>query len=132
MQYLAMTRSGNCSLTVLDFKVTLLTSKLVSGLVKFGPHRHQVLNSSMQLVVEFADVRILAFGTLNKPRSPFLVNPNAHNFLIPPGMDIDAASPFGFNAHSQLASASHPNVGFRKGTNVSGVYWILQSKLDNH
>jgi hypothetical protein len=40
------------------------------------------------LVVEFADVRILAFGTLNKPRSLFYVNNNAHVFLHPPGIDM--------------------------------------------
>jgi hypothetical protein len=40
----------------------------------------------MQLVVEFADVRILAFGVLNKARTMFL-NFNAHALLHPPGIE---------------------------------------------
>jgi len=39
-----------------------------------------------QLVVELADVRILALGTITKPRSNFSINPNAHHFLNPPGI----------------------------------------------
>ncbi|KAG6821510.1 hypothetical protein H0H93_000019 [Arthromyces matolae] len=39
-----------------------------------------------KLVVTFADVRILAVGTLNRPRSTFTFNPNAHMFLHPPGI----------------------------------------------
>jgi hypothetical protein len=42
-----------------------------------------------QLVVELADVRVLAFGTLNRPRSTLTINPNAHMFLHPPGVDAD-------------------------------------------
>ena len=48
-----------------------------------------------QLVVEFADVRILAFGVLNAPRSPLTVNRNARRLLQPPGVypsTTDAAS----------------------------------------
>jgi hypothetical protein len=45
------------------------------------------MNGRIQLVVEFADVRVLAFGTLANPRSPFLVNVNAHHFLHPKGID---------------------------------------------
>ncbi|CAA7260066.1 unnamed protein product [Cyclocybe aegerita] len=44
------------------------------------------LETRIRVVVELADVRILAFGTLAKPRSHFLVNPNAHIFLNPPGV----------------------------------------------
>jgi hypothetical protein len=40
------------------------------------------------VVVRFADVQILAFGTLNRP-STLTVNPNAHIFLHPPGVDAD-------------------------------------------
>lgn len=39
-----------------------------------------------QLVIELADVRILALGTITKPRSNFSINPNAHLFLNPPGI----------------------------------------------
>ena len=36
--------------------------------------------------MEFADVRILAIGVWNKPRSTFLINKNARRFLQPPGI----------------------------------------------
>ena len=42
-----------------------------------------------QLVVEFADVRILALGVLHKPRSSFILNRNARIFLHPPGVEKD-------------------------------------------
>ncbi|OBZ76557.1 hypothetical protein A0H81_03858 [Grifola frondosa] len=45
------------------------------------------LETHIRLVVEFADVRILALGVLNKPRSSFTVNHNARIFLHPPGTD---------------------------------------------
>ena len=38
------------------------------------------------MIVEFADVRILALGVLNNPRSNFSVNDNAHALLHPPGV----------------------------------------------
>lgn len=41
---------------------------------------------TMKLVVEFADVRILAFGVRNKPRSTFMINSNARMLLQPPGI----------------------------------------------
>ncbi|KAE9409971.1 hypothetical protein BT96DRAFT_462336 [Gymnopus androsaceus JB14] len=45
------------------------------------------LETRIRLVVQLADVRILAFGTLDRPRSTLTVNPNAHTFLHPPGID---------------------------------------------
>ena len=39
-----------------------------------------------KLVIELADVRILALGTITKPRSNFSINSNAHLFLNPPGI----------------------------------------------
>lgn len=41
--------------------------------------------------MQFADVRILAIGVLNKPRSTFGVNANARALLHPPGIDKDEA-----------------------------------------
>lgn len=41
----------------------------------------------MQLVVEFADVRVLAFGVLNRPRGKYTINENARIFLHPPGIE---------------------------------------------
>ncbi|KAL0949254.1 hypothetical protein HGRIS_009332 [Hohenbuehelia grisea] len=45
------------------------------------------LETRVRLVLELADVRILAFGTLNRPRASRNINPNAHAFLHPPGID---------------------------------------------
>jgi len=45
------------------------------------------LETHIRLVVELADVRILAFGVLNKPRGTFTVNDNARAFLHPPGIE---------------------------------------------
>ncbi|KAJ7228426.1 hypothetical protein GGX14DRAFT_692450 [Mycena pura] len=42
-----------------------------------------------RLVVQLADVRILALGTLDRPLSPLTVNPNAKVFLHPLDMDND-------------------------------------------
>ncbi|EIM85716.1 uncharacterized protein STEHIDRAFT_169568 [Stereum hirsutum FP-91666 SS1] len=45
------------------------------------------LETHIRLVVQFADVRILAFGVLNNPRGKYSVNPNARRFLHPPGIE---------------------------------------------
>jgi hypothetical protein len=44
------------------------------------------LETRVRVVVELADVRILAFGTLSK-RTPLSYNANAHAFLHPPGIE---------------------------------------------
>ncbi|KAF8580596.1 hypothetical protein K439DRAFT_1356611 [Ramaria rubella] len=43
------------------------------------------LDTHIRVVVQFADVRILALGVQHKPRKSFQVNPNASLFLHPPG-----------------------------------------------
>ncbi|CCM00657.1 uncharacterized protein FIBRA_02695 [Fibroporia radiculosa] len=45
------------------------------------------LPPSVRVLVEFADVRILAFGVLSKPKTIFGVNPNARQLLHPPGVE---------------------------------------------
>ncbi|CAL1701303.1 unnamed protein product [Somion occarium] len=47
------------------------------------------MQTHIRLVVEFADVRILAFGVLHKPRSTFRINRNARILLHPPGVEKD-------------------------------------------
>ncbi|KAJ7584261.1 hypothetical protein C8J56DRAFT_1089809 [Mycena floridula] len=47
------------------------------------------LETRVRLVVQLADVRILALGTLNKPKSTLTINTNAHIFLHPPGITVD-------------------------------------------
>ncbi|KAF9029775.1 hypothetical protein BJ165DRAFT_1520323, partial [Panaeolus papilionaceus] len=49
------------------------------------------LDTRIRAVVDLADVRVLAFGTLGKPRNHFAVNSNAHLFINPPGVYIDSS-----------------------------------------
>ncbi|KAF8272122.1 hypothetical protein EI94DRAFT_1770049 [Lactarius quietus] len=46
------------------------------------------LETHIRLVVQLADVRILALGVLNNPRGTFTVNRNARAFLHPPGIEM--------------------------------------------
>jgi len=46
------------------------------------------LETHIRLVVQLADVRILALGVLNNPRGAFTVNRNARAFLHPPGIEM--------------------------------------------
>lgn len=41
-------------------------------------------DTCIRVVVQLADVRVLAFGVQHKPRKSFHINPNAGNFLHPP------------------------------------------------
>ncbi|KAF8639687.1 hypothetical protein AX17_000951 [Amanita inopinata Kibby_2008] len=50
----------------------------------FSPH--VIFNEMKQVILELADVRILAFGTLSK-RTLLNYNPNAHALLHPPGIE---------------------------------------------
>ncbi|KDQ64356.1 hypothetical protein JAAARDRAFT_187693 [Jaapia argillacea MUCL 33604] len=45
------------------------------------------LETHIRLVVQFADIRVIALGVLNKPRGPFSINLNARAFLHPPGIE---------------------------------------------
>ncbi|EGO02029.1 hypothetical protein SERLA73DRAFT_104286 [Serpula lacrymans var. lacrymans S7.3] len=45
------------------------------------------LETRVRLVVEFPDVRIIALGVLNRPKTQFTVNANARAFLHPPGIE---------------------------------------------
>jgi hypothetical protein len=41
----------------------------------------------LQSLVEFADFRVLTFGTMTTPRTPASINVNAHLLLNPPGIE---------------------------------------------
>ncbi|GJE84346.1 hypothetical protein PsYK624_004220 [Phanerochaete sordida] len=49
------------------------------------------LETRIRLIVELADVRIIALGVLNKPRGTTSVNPYARVLLHPPGIERDDA-----------------------------------------
>ncbi|KAK0190804.1 hypothetical protein F5146DRAFT_1103070 [Armillaria mellea] len=76
------------------------------------------LETRIRLVVTLADVRILAFGTLNRPRSTLMVNPNAHIFLHPPGIEVDEN-----DTNPRMQRTDHP-------VTDHGVY-PMSDELDN-
>ncbi|KAJ3574790.1 hypothetical protein NP233_g1519 [Leucocoprinus birnbaumii] len=45
------------------------------------------LETWRRVVIELADVRIIAFGVLSRPKTTLSINPNAHMLLRPPGIE---------------------------------------------
>ncbi|KAG6830328.1 hypothetical protein H0H92_001263 [Tricholoma furcatifolium] len=82
-KYIVLNRNGSAN----ELEIT---SRSFNPLVIFNEMKLQSnlshLETRIRLVAEFADVRILAFGTLNRPRSTLTFNPNAHLFLHPPNI----------------------------------------------
>ncbi|KAG2042185.1 hypothetical protein BDR03DRAFT_854604 [Suillus americanus] len=48
------------------------------------------LSPTIRVIATFTDVRIIAIGVLHMPRSPLIVNRNAHALLHPPGIEVGA------------------------------------------
>ncbi|KAJ7232220.1 hypothetical protein B0H12DRAFT_1261748 [Mycena haematopus] len=71
------------------------------------------LEMRVRLVVQFADVRVLALGTLNRP-SPLTVNSNANALLHPPGILSESNGPFG-----TLSEYSHLNYPLPAQTHIN-------------
>jgi len=65
-----------------------------------------VTHVTSQPVLDLQDLRILALGTLDRPRTNFPVNPNAHLFLNPPGV---YANPVESNTISNSRSLQKPS-----------------------
>lgn len=59
------------------------------------------------------DVRVIALGVINRPRTPLMVNRNARAFLYPPGLEPPGT---GIDGNGPI---SHPNASDSKtsGTN---------------
>ncbi|KIP12755.1 hypothetical protein PHLGIDRAFT_20795 [Phlebiopsis gigantea 11061_1 CR5-6] len=93
------------------------TSRNFSPVLVFDDHKMQSnldhLETRIRLVVELADVRIIALGVLNKPRGSTTVNEKARTFLHPPGIDRNDA---GQGPHRgmiyPLPARSHANYPF--------------------
>jgi len=64
------------------------------------------LETHIRLVVQLADVRILAFGVLNNPRGAFTINRNARAFLHPPGIDMASEKGGGKDSSSSADAKS--------------------------
>ncbi|EKM79873.1 hypothetical protein AGABI1DRAFT_106215 [Agaricus bisporus var. burnettii JB137-S8] len=44
------------------------------------------LDTQQRVILELTDVRIIAFGTLSRPKTTLTINPNAHMLVQPPGI----------------------------------------------
>jgi hypothetical protein len=82
----------------------------------------------MQLVVEFADVRILAFGVLNKARTMFL-NSNAHAFLHPPGIEREILLDASRETDTSIGSSDKIQDLDVKNIYSRRLSWVLPSAL---
>ncbi|KAJ7721188.1 hypothetical protein DFH07DRAFT_303044 [Mycena maculata] len=85
-RYVVLNRNGSANLLEASSRSFNPVVVLNDLRVQHNMHR---LEMRVRLVVQFADVRIIALGTLNQPRSPLTVNPNAKAFLHPPGVESD-------------------------------------------
>ncbi|KLO19939.1 hypothetical protein SCHPADRAFT_817392 [Schizopora paradoxa] len=85
-KFIVLNRNGSANLLS-------STSRSFNPLVLFNEMKIQNnlahLETRIRVVVEFADVRIIALGVLNNPRSPLSINNNARAFLHPPGLRRD-------------------------------------------
>jgi hypothetical protein len=84
--------------------------------------------SIVQLVVELADVRILAFGTLGRPRSTVMINPNAHILLHPPGIESVGGGPAPKITHRVEDHGVYP-IGATSITSQCGLIYFQPSRL---
>jgi len=66
------------------------------------------LEMRARLVVQFADVRVLVFGTLNRPPSPLTVNSNAKVLLCPPGIFPDSTNTGSFTTTAEYSLLKYP------------------------
>jgi len=91
-KYIVLNRSGSAN--ELETSSRNFNPVAVFNEIKLQSNLSQ-LETRIRLVLQLADVRILAFGTLTKPRTNLTVNPNARIFLNPPGIMPDSqTSPY--------------------------------------
>lgn len=82
-KYIVLNRNG--SVNLLETSSRNFNPQLLFNEMKIQNNLAH-LETHIRLVVELADVRILAFGVLTKPRSPFSINENARILLHPLGI----------------------------------------------
>lgn len=84
-----------------------------------------------QLVVELTDVRIIAFGVLNKPRGSTTANTNARILLHPPGVEKNAAEGVAERANTaepESKSSTRPPLGQLRIIDVLGAFYTYMSR----
>ncbi|KAH8118654.1 hypothetical protein DFH11DRAFT_1568580 [Phellopilus nigrolimitatus] len=105
-KYIVLNRNGSANLLEVSSR-TFNPLHLVNEMKIQNNLAH--LETHIRLVVEFADVRILAFGVLCKPRSTFSINENARTLLHPPGIHRD---------EEEEASSISPRASFDESISV--------------
>nr|GAT58204.1 predicted protein [Mycena chlorophos] len=80
-KYIVLNRNGSANLLEVSSRNFDPTNIFADMRLQQNTYR---LPLRARLIIQFADVRILAFGTLDHPRSGWAVNPNARPFLEPP------------------------------------------------
>ena len=84
-----------------------------------------------QLVVELTDVRIIAFGVLNKPRGSTTANTNARLLLHPPGIEKTASAGTSGSATTADPEAKLPTrslYGASRIIDALGVFYTHMSR----
>ncbi|KAJ7044591.1 hypothetical protein C8F04DRAFT_591275 [Mycena alexandri] len=109
-KYIVLNRNGSANqleASSRNFNPTVIFNDMR---VQQNTHR---LEMRARLVVQLADVRVVALGTLNRPRSSLTVNPNAKLFLHPPGVAPDAATTKDYSSLKYpLPAQTHINYPF--------------------
>ncbi|KAJ7129420.1 hypothetical protein C8R44DRAFT_776753 [Mycena epipterygia] len=98
-KYIVLNRNGSANL--LEASSRNFNPLIIFDDMRMQNNMHQ-LEMRARIVVQFADVRVLALGTLTRPRSPLTVNPNAKAFLHPPGIDSDSDTSATTTMYSRL------------------------------
>ncbi|KAI9574780.1 hypothetical protein HD554DRAFT_99870 [Boletus coccyginus] len=79
------------------------------------------LPTQIRVILQLMDVRILALGVINRPRTFLMVNRNAHAFLYPPGLeppntsvDGDGLTNYPNASDSRASGSMHFNTAYRR------------------
>ncbi|KAI0068569.1 hypothetical protein BV25DRAFT_1817434 [Artomyces pyxidatus] len=83
-KYLVLNRNGSAN--ELEATSRNFNPLAIFNDMKLQSNLHH-LDTRVRLVVQLADIRIIALGVLNNPRGAFTVNKNARTFLHPPGIE---------------------------------------------
>ncbi|KAF7355533.1 hypothetical protein MSAN_01470300 [Mycena sanguinolenta] len=115
-RYIVLNRNGSANqleASSRNFNIVHILDDMRHGLQQNMLH----LEMRARLVVQFADVRVLALGTLKRP-SPLTVNSNANALLHPPGILPESNEYFETTARS-LPEYSHLNYPLPAETHIN-------------